>query len=89
MLQLKIILEPEQKDTAPCTAITAKYFLNKKDDEVLVLSPSDQYIYDSNSLRNALSLAEDVTISEKSFVKLGITPNKPKLDKDIYKKRKI
>ncbi|MES9740281.1 sugar phosphate nucleotidyltransferase, partial [Peribacillus frigoritolerans] len=73
----QIILEPEQKDTAPCIAITALYFLNKKDDEVLVLAPSDQYIDDSNSLQNALSLAEDVAINEKSFVTLGITPNKP------------
>ncbi|MGE7906614.1 mannose-1-phosphate guanylyltransferase [Peribacillus sp. NPDC094092] len=73
----QIILEPDQKDTAPCIAITALHFLNKKDDEVLVLAPSDQYIDDSNSLRNALSLAEDVAISEKSFVTLGVTPNKP------------
>ncbi|WP_440969558.1 mannose-1-phosphate guanylyltransferase [Peribacillus frigoritolerans] len=73
----QIILEPDQKDTAPCIAITALYFLNKKDDEVLVLAPSDQYIDDSNSLRIALSLAEDVAINEKSFVTLGVTPNKP------------
>ncbi|MCM3676444.1 sugar phosphate nucleotidyltransferase [Peribacillus simplex] len=73
----QIILEPEQKDTAPCIAITALYFLNKQEDEVLVLAPSDQYIDDSKSLRNALSLAEDVAISEKSFVTLGVTPKKP------------
>lgn len=73
----QIILEPDQKDTAPCTAITALHFLQKRDDEPLVLAPSDQYIDDGDALKSALELAEEVAEKEHAFVTLGVTPYKP------------
>lgn len=73
----QIILEPDQKDTGPCTAITALHFLQKQDDEPLVLAPSDQYIDDGEALKNALELAEEVAEKEQAFVTLGVTPHKP------------
>lgn len=75
----QIILEPDQKDTAPCIALTALHFLNQQDNEVLVLAPSDQYIEDSESLQNALTLAENVAIRENAFVTLGVSPNTPEI----------
>src|SRR4051794_14594194 len=46
---------------------------------VLVLAPSDQYIDDVDSLRNALTLADKVAISENAFVTLGVSPDKPEI----------
>ncbi|WP_102275735.1 mannose-1-phosphate guanylyltransferase [Cytobacillus massiliigabonensis] len=73
----QIILEPDQRDTAPCIALTAMHFLNQKDDEVLVIAPSDQYIGNSQVFQHALTLAENVAEQNDSIVTLGIRPTGP------------
>ncbi|MFE4707352.1 mannose-1-phosphate guanylyltransferase [Peribacillus simplex] len=72
-----IILEPDQRDTAPCIALTALHFLEKNDDEVLVISPSDQYIQGSKPLQNAISLAETIADRENAIITLGVNPKNP------------
>ncbi|WP_313802447.1 sugar phosphate nucleotidyltransferase [Cytobacillus sp.] len=73
----QIILEPDQRDTAPCIALTALHFLNQKDDEVLVMAPSDQYIANSLAFQHALTHAETVAERDDSIVTLGIRPTGP------------
>ncbi|WP_245856005.1 mannose-1-phosphate guanylyltransferase [Bacillus oleivorans] len=73
----QIILEPERKDTAPCVALTALHCLEKDEDEVLVMSPADQYISDSQELMETLLLAEKIANSGHSIVTLGIPPTRP------------
>ncbi|MED3573241.1 mannose-1-phosphate guanylyltransferase [Cytobacillus praedii] len=73
----QIILEPDQRDTAPCIALTAMHFLNQKDDEVLVMAPSDQYIGNGQVFHKALTLAETVAEQNNSIVTLGIQPTGP------------
>lgn len=73
----QIILEPDQRDTAPCIALTAMHFLNQKDDEILVMAPSDQYIGNSQDFQHALSLAEAVAEHDDSIVTLSIRPTGP------------
>ncbi|KEQ22673.1 mannose-1-phosphate guanylyltransferase [Paenibacillus tyrfis] len=72
-----IIIEPEPKDTAPCIALSALHFLQKGEDDVLVTTPSDQYIPEGNSLWEALKQAEIVARSDRSIVTLGIAPTRP------------
>jgi mannose-1-phosphate guanylyltransferase len=73
----QIIVEPDQRDTAPCVALTAMYFLGKDDDEALVISPADQYISDTQKLKDILEFAENIAEDGKSIVTLGVKPTRP------------
>lgn len=77
LLKENIIVEPYQRDTGPCIALTANFFLKQKDDEVLVVSPSDQYISDNNKFKDALISAEQVAEIGTTIVTLGISPTRP------------
>ena len=46
----QIIIEPVQRDTAPCTALATLHFMRKGINDVLVFAPSDQYIPNYNQL---------------------------------------
>ena len=72
-----IITEPDRRDTGPCIALTALYFLDKGEDEVLVTTPSDQYIGDADALMEVLNQAEQVAYSDKVIATLGIVPSRP------------
>jgi mannose-1-phosphate guanylyltransferase len=74
----QIILEHEQRDTGPCIALTALFFLNQKDDEVLVFAPSDHFIGDTGEFQRTLTLAEKVAEYENTIVTLGVQPTAPK-----------
>ncbi|MGF7032465.1 mannose-1-phosphate guanylyltransferase [Paenibacillus mucilaginosus] len=73
----QIIVEPAQRDTAPCTALTAYHFLRKKMDEVLVITPSDQYIPDEHALMEALYAGAQEAEKDGHVVTLGIVPTRP------------
>nr|WP_239583031.1 sugar phosphate nucleotidyltransferase [Bacillus tianshenii] len=73
----QIIIEPARKDTAPCVALASLYFIEKGENEVLVFTPSDHYISDTEVLFNTLKSAEKVAEIGNSIVTLGIKPEKP------------
>ncbi|NIK68760.1 mannose-1-phosphate guanylyltransferase [Paenibacillus sp. BK720] len=72
----RIIIEPEQRDTAPCIALTASYFMKLEQDDVLVTAPSDQYIPDTEELMDALRAAEQAAKKDGVVVTLGIVPTR-------------
>lgn len=72
----RIIIEPDQRDTAPCIALTASYFMRLERDEVLVTAPSDQYIPDTEELMEALRAAERAASHDGVVVTLGIVPTR-------------
>jgi len=73
----RLLLEPDQRDTGPCIALTAHLFLLQNDDEVLVTMPSDHYTEESVSLLNALVQAERAAEAERTIVTLGFVPTRP------------
>ncbi|MBB6675006.1 mannose-1-phosphate guanylyltransferase [Cohnella nanjingensis] len=73
----RIITEPVQRDTGPCVALSALHFLRKKDDDVLIMIPSDQHIPDTGALASALEEAEAIAGVGRSIVTLGVVPNRP------------
>jgi mannose-1-phosphate guanylyltransferase len=73
----RMIVEPEQKDTGPSVALAAHYFLKNGIDDVVVMTPSDQYIADGDALREALCEAAEAAESVPSVVTLGIVPTRP------------
>lgn len=73
----QIIVEPDQRDTGPCVALTALHFLQQGVDDVLVITPSDQYIPDVEQLKESLLLAEEVAKCNRTIVTLGVVPTRP------------
>ncbi|MGG1073104.1 sugar phosphate nucleotidyltransferase [Priestia megaterium] len=73
----QIILEPERRDTGPCVALTALYFLTREDDEVIITAPSDQYIADEELFRESMVIAEKTAQTDRAIVTLGIVPTRP------------
>ncbi|RKN85301.1 mannose-1-phosphate guanylyltransferase [Paenibacillus ginsengarvi] len=73
----RLILEPEQRDTGPCIAMTAYRFLAEGDDEVLVTMPSDHYTDEPEELIRALRKAESAAARKHTIVTLGVVPTRP------------
>jgi len=73
----QLLLEPEPKDTGPCVALAALHFMTNGENEVLVTTPSDQYIPDAEGLWEALLQAEQIAQNGHSIVTLGIVPTRP------------
>lgn len=72
----QFIIEPEQRDTAPCIALTANHFIKIGIDDVIVTAPSDQYIPDTEELMEALRIAESAAKDSGVVVTLGIVPTR-------------
>ncbi|UJF32111.1 mannose-1-phosphate guanylyltransferase [Paenibacillus hexagrammi] len=72
-----VIVEPDQRDTGPCIALTARFFLKEGLDEVLITAPSDQYIPEDDALWEALLKAERLASENETIVTLGIVPTRP------------
>lgn len=77
LAERNLLLEPEQRDTGPCIALTAHHFLTQEDDEVLATLPSDHYTENSEQLIRALLQAEQAAGRDKTIVTLGIVPTRP------------
>jgi mannose-1-phosphate guanylyltransferase len=73
----QIIVEPLQRDTGPCIALTALNFLKNNDDEVFAAVPADHYIPEDDTLSEIFELAEKVAETNLSIVTLGIKPTRP------------
>lgn len=73
----RLIIEPEQKDTAPCIALAAFGFLKSGDNRPAVFVPSDQYVSDESAFLAAISLAAETANHKNAIVTLGINPVRP------------
>ena len=75
-IPVRILLEPEPKNTAPALTLAALAAQDTNLDSVLVVTPADQYVKDLNqftrAMREAIRAAKDKTI-----VTLGINPTRP------------
>lgn len=73
---VRILLEPEPKNTAPALTLAALAAQNINPDSILVVTPADHYVKNLNQFilatRNAIRVAKDKTI-----VTLGINPIRP------------
>lgn len=79
-VEMNVIIEPVQRNTAPAIAASTLYILNNynnaSEDSIIIVAPSDHVISDKQAflglLNNAVELAKDNFI-----VTLGIVPDKP------------
>lgn len=76
----KVITEPISKNTAPAIALSVKYITDKlnwkKEEPIILVSPSDQLILDEKCFSDAVK--EGIKLAEKGYiVSFGIEPIKP------------
>lgn len=96
---VKCVIEPEGRNTAPAIALAA-YKLHKKNPRALMLVlPSDHYMSDTEAFRASVRLAAEEA-EGGSIVTFGMTPTRPetgygyikagrKLRKDVYRVEKF
>ena len=73
----RMIVEPEQRDTAPGIALVALSFLARGNGDVFATIPSDHHIGDEKALGAALRQAASVAEEEGAIVTLGVAPTRP------------
>jgi mannose-1-phosphate guanylyltransferase len=73
----RLIVEPEQRDTGPCMALTALFFLGRQEDEPFVTVPSDQYIEGDHAFYQAMELAVHIAEEQGAIATIGIKPTRP------------
>jgi len=77
-----IILEPVGKNTAPAIALSA---MEKDEDELLLVLPSDHIIKDHAEFKKTINNAIPIALDDK-LVTFGVTPNEPNTDYGYIKK---
>jgi len=74
-----LIFEPASRNTAPATALSVKYFLEKlgcSEDEIILMCPSDHVIRPDEKFAEYIAIAD--AIARKGYiVTFGIKPDRP------------
>lgn len=74
-ISAKLLLEPVGKNTAPALTMAAMQALKDHEDSILVVTPADQIIRDSNAFSEALKKSIS-TATNNNLVTLGLFPDK-------------
>lgn len=72
-----ILLEPCQRNTAPCIAYATWRIMKKNPDANIIVTPSDHYVADKNEFKNVISTALDFATNNDAIITIGITPSRP------------
>ncbi len=75
--ECNILCEPIGRNTAPCIGLGLMHMLNKYDDSVMMVLPSDSLIKDGDRYRELIKEACDIAASGDNLVTMGIKPNCP------------
>jgi len=73
----QVLCEPMRKNTAPCIAYASAKIYNENKDAVLIITPSDHLIIDTNRFDEIINTAVEVAIDKNQLVTLGIAPTRP------------
>lgn len=69
-----ILSEPSARNTAACIGYAAMEILKKYGDGIMVVTPSDAYIKDSEEFARILKVAVDAAKDKDALLTVGITP---------------
>ncbi len=73
---VRILVEPEGRNTAPCIGLAALHVKREADDAVLIAVPSDHFVADDEAFREALRAAATL-VRSGGIATLGVTPTRP------------
>lgn len=72
-----VLAEPCGRDTAACVGYAAAYIQARWGEAVMVITPSDAYIRDTQTFTRVLRHAVDAVSCEDRMMTIGITPTYP------------
>lgn len=72
-----IILEPYNRNTAPCVALAAYTLLKRDPEAVMVATPADHIILDEDIFRDTLNNALNYASQSNALITLGVVPDRP------------
>lgn len=75
--EVRILAEPEGKNTAPCIGLAARYVEHFGGDVPMVVLPADHYVARPDVFRRALGQAVSLCAGDRAIVTLGIVPTRP------------
>jgi len=73
----QLLLEPFQRNTAPCVAYASYKIAKKNPDANIIVTPSDHAIFNDLAFMNTINSALEVSASGDKLVTIGIKPHKP------------
>ena len=77
MKEEQILLEPFQRNTAPCIAY-ACYKIGQENPEAnIVVSPSDHLVFKQDVFTKIVDQALEISSNDDNLVTIGVTPNRP------------
>jgi len=77
MKEDQILLEPFQRNTAPCIAY-ACYKIGQKDPEAnIIVSPSDHIVFKESVFTKIVNQALELSGADNNLVTIGVKPNRP------------
>ena len=71
-----ILIEPSSKNTAPAILAATLKVMEKDNDGILIVTPSDQIVPDKQEFLKALRVAKDIA-EEGKLVTFGVKPTRP------------
>lgn len=77
MQEDQILLEPFQRNTAPCIAYACYKIGQKNPDANIVVSPSDHIVFKENVFTNIINQALQLSAGNNNLVTIGVKPNRP------------
>ncbi len=77
ILENHILAEPSARNTAACIGYAAMEILKKYGDGIMVITPSDAFIKDTDEFTRVLSVAVKEAEENDKLVTVGITPTFP------------
>ncbi len=80
-----IVLEPVGRNTAPAVAVAALMGLEKDNDAVLMVMPSDHYIADGRAFLEALAVGR-IFAEQGALITFGVVPDAPETGYGYIKK---
>ena len=73
----QILLEPFQRNTAPCIAYACYKIGQENPDANIVVSPSDHIIFKDSVFTNIIKQALQLSAADNNLVTIGVKPNRP------------
>ena len=77
MKEEQILLEPFQRNTAPCIAYACYKIGQKNPDANIVVSPSDHIVFKEGAFTKIINKALQLSAADDNLVTIGVNPDRP------------
>ncbi len=75
--EINIMLEPIHRNTAPSVAWAAMRILQRNSDANIIISPSDQLVFDEGAFNHSMSVGVSYVSQNDVLLAMGVKPTRP------------